>query len=198
MDDEKHRILDEARATLARLERKDIEKAMNAPLPDKVNRWCVRADRITAERQRAKAEIAAMKQEPSFDWTAFDEHVQQHVEAAIARERVLVAETLGTEVGKLITEAQTETMRQARDELRELRIKVEKLDCETRELRAALAVANAERSATAHKVDRLSTEVGAVSQVAAAGQRAIAEIHRRQTAWLRGEDLNSINAKQVN
>jgi hypothetical protein len=137
-------ILNRARATCERL------RAVEDPRPpgvradhlealvmrDPIERWKLDSDRRTAAREAAKAEIAAAKPAPPFDWSAFDARCQLLIE----RERVLLAEAFGTEVAKLIAAEREDTMREVREEMRELRLEAAKLGSEAAELRAQLAV----------------------------------------------------------
>jgi hypothetical protein len=131
MTDRITHILHRARATIERL--RAIEEppaAVEDPRPpaavadhlltflDPVERWKLDADRRTAEREAARAELAAAKKPAPFDWTVFDERIQLLIE----RERVLLATAFGTEVAKLIAAEREDTLREVREELRELRL----------------------------------------------------------------------------
>jgi hypothetical protein len=148
MDNAQRRyIMTEARQTLDRLQQQDLERSVNA-LPDPAEMWKVRANERTRQRELAQAELAAMKQQPEFDWSVFDARVQSMIEAALATERRMLCESLGTEVGMLLAEERKDTMQKTRDELRELRIETAKLGSEVAELRALLAVERSNRTST--------------------------------------------------
>ena len=106
------------------------------PLPDPVAQWKADADRRTAEHERARAEFAAASKPAPFDWSAFDDRIQQ----ALAVERRFMAEVLGEEIGKLLNEERKDVMREAREELRELRVEAARLGSQIAELRAQLTI----------------------------------------------------------
>ena len=116
----RRRAIDEARATVRRLQIQEIERRRReevAQLPpaevarrlipaagdDAVARWKADANRATAMREHEREEIAS-KPRP-FDWRAFDERI----EAAIEQERTLLAEVFGAEVAKLLAEERAAT-----------------------------------------------------------------------------------------
>jgi hypothetical protein len=82
------------------------------PLPDPVERWREEMDAIAAERERAKAEIAAASR-PAVDW----DEVDRRIRSALERERLALAETFGEEVGRLLNELRDAT----RADIREVR-----------------------------------------------------------------------------
>jgi hypothetical protein len=161
----RQRIIEEARSTVERL--KDLEEKRDdaARLPpadlarrlipaaadDAVARWRADANAFARERRREKRrlrmethrapddEIVRRRHEESTaakqpDWSAID----ARIEAYLARERKLLCETLGEEVGRLLAEERTDTMRKLREEIRELRLEYARLGSQTEELRAAL------------------------------------------------------------
>jgi hypothetical protein len=103
------------------------------------------------ERQRECArEELSTKRQP--DWS----DVQLMVDAAIAHERRLLCESLGDEVGRLLAEERQETSRVMRNEIRELKIEIAKLNNEAATLREALAL---ERSAVDPTTPAISRRV---------------------------------------
>jgi hypothetical protein len=147
--DRRRRLVDEARETVSRLTAAEerwreefeqlppierAERLVGAP-EDPGERWRAEMDTIAAERERARAEIAAAK--PALpDWDAIDVRIQ----SAIEYERRLLCEVLGTETAKLLAEERKSTLKEARDELRELKIEIAKYASEVAALREALAV----------------------------------------------------------
>jgi chromosome segregation ATPase len=134
-------VIDQAKETVARLQREEDLRREVEHLPqtligtapaDLVEQWRARADRLTAAREAAQAELAALKQQPSFDWGSFD----QRIDAAIARQRVLMAEALHEQIAELLDQEFRETMRAARNEICQLRLEIARLNSETAELRA--------------------------------------------------------------
>ena len=137
------RINAEARATVARLRdladpRSPLDVADHLlSLPDAGVRWRAEMEEIAVEREAAKAEIAsAPRPAPPDWWDAIDERIA----AALAVERRLVAVAIGEAVGKLLNEERRNTMKAARDEMRELKIEIAKHASEVAALREALAV----------------------------------------------------------
>jgi hypothetical protein len=126
-----HKIILEARATLARL--KGIEHQRDDVAPeDCVERWKRKAAERLRQRECARAELST---KPVFDYAT----VQSMIEAAIANERRMLCESLGEEVGRLLAEERREAMRATRDELHMLKLEIAKLATESATLREALA-----------------------------------------------------------
>jgi hypothetical protein len=159
--------------------------------PDRVAMWKARADRHTAQREAVKAELAAMKQQQQqpFDWSAFD----QRIDAAIGRERTLMAEALGEETAKLLDEERKETMRLARQQTREIKSEIATLRAETVELRARLAELRAEASVTERALrDDLHGCVSGITETLsdfAAERRKAAEEAERKAAKQKAEQV---------
>jgi hypothetical protein len=147
------RVLAEARETVERVRATVDDPRSPAAvaehletLLDAGDRWRLEMGELAAERERAKAELAASRS-ASFDWSAFDERVMAMIEG----ERTLMAEAFGAQVGrlldeeheavkKLITEEREATMATLRDQVRELKIECAKLRNESVELRRELAL----------------------------------------------------------
>jgi hypothetical protein len=138
----RRRLVDEAREKVESLKdlerrREEIQSLSRRLFPaapdDAVAKWARDADARTAMREHERDE---MSRPAPFDWSAFDERVEMLIE----RERRLLCETLGTEVGRLLAEERRNTLREAREELRELKVEIAKYASEVAALREALTV----------------------------------------------------------
>jgi hypothetical protein len=166
MDDEENedreaktrRILNEARATLARLKRHtevesakreieempptDVANTLLPSPPSRNERWRMEAKAFEAAREAARAEIASASPAQSFDWSALDQRVRTMIES----ECMYLVESCGKALGEILLREREETAARIQDEVRELRIEIAKLGSENAALREMIAH---ERSRTA-------------------------------------------------
>jgi hypothetical protein len=137
-DEDRKRIVSEARATVERVRGVERERGEFAlpPLPDPIARWKADGERRAADRAAAKAEIAAASR-PAVDWNEVDRRIQ----TAIERECERVAEAIVQGLGEFLIEEK----RVEREDFRQLKAMADRLADKFAELRAMITLGDRER-----------------------------------------------------
>jgi hypothetical protein len=105
-DEERRRIISEARQNLDPIRRKEeqaelVNRLMVMPAEDPVAKWKKDAEEIEAARERSRADLAEAK---SASWNEIDARIHAAVESAVQRERAFILEVVAGALGQLSAE----------------------------------------------------------------------------------------------
>jgi hypothetical protein len=137
--DRRQQIVDEARATVERLELEEAQRDEVASLPpqklarrligsplDRNERWRIEGENFAKECEKAKAELAAPSKPAAFDWSVLD----SRIESLIVRDREIAIEAVAEQTVALIAKARRDAQRALHEEVVGLKLEVATLKVE--------------------------------------------------------------------